>query len=137
MRKSNPTSGHSVHILGCFLITRAKCIPDSISRSADLNIGDKHETFLFFFFSFFPAPLRSSPQAYTALHRRMEEKLAEAEQEVVRTGAEAALLRTEVQRLREEKKEKGEEELKEQLSRHVGRMSRELEELRAEHRVAG
>lgn len=50
-RKSNPTSGHSVHILGCFLITRAECIPDSISQSVDLNRGDTHETFHFFIFS--------------------------------------------------------------------------------------
>lgn len=77
---------------------------------------------------------------HAELLRQTEEKLTEAGQEVVKAAAEAALLRGDVQRLREEKEEKEEkveEQLKEQLSRHVGQMSRELEVLRAEHRVAG
>lgn len=89
------------------------------------------------FFFLFPTPLCSSPQAHTVLLRQTEEKLTEAGEKVVRTGAEAAFLRAEVQRLREEKEEKVEEELKEQLSCQVGQMSRELAVLRADHRVAG
>lgn len=66
------------------------------------------------------------------LLRRSEEELTEAGQEVARSGAEAALLRSEVQRLQEKKEEKTES--RERLGRQ---MSLELEELRAEHRVAG
>lgn len=87
---------------------------------------------LFISFSLFFFSPRYLAQANVVLLRRSEEELTEAGQEVARSGAEAALLRAEVQRLQEEKEEKTKS--RERLGRQ---MSRELEELRAEHRVAG
>lgn len=83
---------------------------------------------LFISFSLFFFSARYLAQANVVLLRRSEEELTEARQEVARS----ALLRAEVQRLQEEEEEKTES--RERLGRRV---SRELEELRAEHRVAG
>lgn len=92
---------------------------------------------MFFFFFTFLTLLYSSLQANTLLLKETDEKLAEAGKKATRTRAEAALLGAEVQRLQKEKKEEVEAARTEQLSRHVGQMSRELDELRAEHGMAG
>lgn len=76
-------------------------------------------------------PLGLNPQAHAALRRRSEE---EEEEELTK----GALLRAQVQEQRlQEVVEEARQEAREQLARHVGQMSRELEELRAERRAAG
>lgn len=76
------------------------------------------------------------------LLKHSEGELTEARQKVARTSDEAAVLRGDLRRLQEEVRGKEEEmrragRQQERLSGHVSKMSQELEELRAKHRVAG
>lgn len=81
-------------------------------------------------------------QVRVALLRQSEEELKEARQEAARQSREVDVQRGEVQRLqeelqREEEKMRGAIREKQSLSTYIKQLSRELEELRSKHQVAG